>query len=239
VKRAAVLSLAAAVAAFGCSAPAPPADGADRLAAAEYARTARRALETTRFGALGDGWLVDLVIEACEALRPSAGGDAAVLEVVDAAAAGVVPPAGAPAPGDAAEDRILLEVVATGMATVCPEEVIAATTVPAAGPEDRYLLVVGTAADEAGMAPGSGLLLDSGRAVCRAMGSGAGPEGGVLAAAAALFGVEAAGLGELEADPRVGVAGGRVLGTLLASAAAYLCPEHGEEVAAYVAGLEG
>jgi hypothetical protein len=231
VRRAAALLLAAAVAASGCGEAAPPPSTADRLAAAEYARTARRALETTRFGALGDGWLVDLVVDACGVLRPAADGDAEVLETVGAAAAGVVP-------GDAAEDPILLEVVATGMAAVCPEAVIAATTIPAAGPEDRYLVVVGTAADEAGMAPGSALLLDSGRAVCRAMDGGAGPERGVLDAAVLLFGVEAGDLGELEADPRVGLAGGRVLGTLLASAAGFLCPQHGERVAAYVSGLE-
>jgi hypothetical protein len=231
VKRAAALLLGFAVAASGCSEPAPPAGGADRLAAAEYALTARRALETTRFGTLGDGWLVDLLVDACGALKPGGDGDAAILAVVGAASEGVPT-------GDAAEDRILLEVVATGMATVCPEAVIAATTIPADAPEDRYLLAVGVAADEAGMAPDSGVLFEAGGAACRAMDRGAGPERGVLDAAALLFGVEAGGLDELEADPRVGVAGGRVLGTLLASAAAFLCPEHGERVAAYVAGLE-
>jgi hypothetical protein len=230
VRRVAGLLLAAAVAVSACASAPPPPGAADRLIAAEYARTARRALETTRFGTMGDAWLVDLVLEACGVLGPGADGDAAVTGVVGAAAAAV-------SPGDAVEDRILLEVVATGMATVCPDAVIAAA--PAAGPEDRFLLAVAAAADEAGIPPGSGVLLDAGRAACRAMDDGAGPEGGVLEAAVLLFGVEADGLDELESAPEVGVEGGRVLGTLLASAAAVLCPEHGESVAAYVAGLEG
>ena len=232
MRRTAALLLAAVAVAAACSEAGPPASAADRLAAAEYARTARRALETTRFGGLGDRWLVDLVADACDALGPATDGDAAVASIVAGAAAAV-------GPGDAADDRILLEVVTTGMAAACPEAVLAATTGPAAGPEDRYLLAVGIAADEAGMAPGSALLLESGRAACRAMDGGADPERGVLDAAALLFGVEAAGLGDLEADPGIGIAGGRVLGTLLASAAAFLCPEHAERVAAYVAGLEG
>lgn len=219
--------------ACGGSEPTTTTVDASEARAEEYALSARRALADTRFEALGDGWLIDLVLEGCE--RLAAGGDAAVeLTALALGAAAGVPPA------EATEDEILAEVLVAGVADVCPEALASATTttVPDVDPEDDYLRVVGPIADEAGLSVLPGTLVAAGRAVCDALDAGVGPEQGVLDAAEIVLGVSVADIADLEDQEGVVAADGAVLGSVLGAAAAFLCPDHADTVMSYVAVLE-
>jgi hypothetical protein len=203
------------------------------IRAEEFAVSARRALADTRFEVLGDRWLVELILNGCGRLQPGTDGAAALAALALGTAAGL-PPA------DTTEDRILVEVLAAGVVDVCPEAFAAATTttVTERDPEDDYLVVVGPIADEAGLSVLPGVLLDAGGAVCEALDRGDGPERGVLDAAGILFGIAADELGDLEEQGPLAASDGAVLGSVLAAAASYLCPQHADTVVSYISVLE-
>ncbi len=229
-RRAAVL-VAIAVVLSGCSAAAAPTTTEDltQAFAVEYAASARRALEGTRFAGEGDVWLVALVVDACDRLEPGADGDA-VLTAAIAEAAGQVPPGSGP------DDRILTEVVLAGVAASCRSRVLAATTttIPVPDPNDGYLLVVGPVADEAGIFVHPDVLLEAGRGVCTMLADGEGPGQAVLFAAEVLLGVRVADLTELEEADGVFASDGLVLGSVLAAASTHFCPEFADSVTAYI-----
>lgn len=187
-----------------------------RPAALEYAADARRALLGTRYEALGDALVADLLVELCTDL-----GNAPDPEgLVDAAIA----EAGGSG-GDPVEEEIFAEVVAAGLASTCPEVVAAASTVPGGGgdPVDAFVAVVApVAAVLGGDAPRGDQLVEAGGAVCQRLDEGA-------------SGVEAglAGLEVLFAIPADGTAGDdqvEVAGAVLAAAVTHLCPEHFDAV---------
>jgi len=226
--------LAAVLVGGGCGGVASPTTTADltEAYATEYAVSARRALQDTRFAAQGDEWLIDLVVGACDRLEPGVDGDG-VLAGIIARAAAEVPPGSGP------DDVFLTEVVAAGVAAVCDDRVLAATTttIRVPDPEDDYLLTIGTIADEAGIFVHPDVLLEAGRGVCTVLADGGGTDDAVLFAAEVVLGVRVSSLAELEGADGVIASDGLVLGSLLAAAATHLCPEHADAVAAGVAGI--
>jgi hypothetical protein len=188
-------------------------------AAREYAATADRALDGTRFDAMTVGDIADGVVAVCQDPGPL---DRAVMTVVAATAA--------PA-GPASDDEILTEVLTEGAREACPDRVGAATLATAylAAVRDAAVSVDPSAVidDEAVVAAGT--------AACDLLDRDQGPESALLAVVAALFGVEATSVAELR-DRLTGTQG-VIAGATLGAAVAYLCSSHQSEVQAYLAGL--
>ena len=208
--------------------------GADLLEARalDYAVSARRALADTRFEGLGDRWLAGLVLEICRDLPDSTDPDtlmAGLLGAVDAP------------PGSAGDDGILAEVVAAGLAAVCPEAVLEVADTSPADATGAFLAAALPEMEAAGLGDrwGRDDLLAAGSAVCGVLDGGGTPEAAVLAEIAVLFGVTGDSVAGLSGAGLLDAAQGRGVGAVLASAAAFLCPEHRGAVRGYVAGLEG
>ena len=208
--------------------------GADLLEgrALDYAFAARRALAGTRFEALGDEWLGDLILELCRGLPEAADPEALV--------AGALESVPAPA-GDPGDDVILLEVVAAGLAEVCRGAVLGAATT---APEDATGAFVGAALPEIeavglGDRIGPSELIAAGTALCAVLDGGGTPEAAVLAEIAVLFGVTGDSVAGLSESGALSETEGLAAGGVLAAAAAFLCPEHRLTIQGYLADLEG
>ena len=222
-----VLALAAAVAACGGAAPATT-TSPQRPYALEYAESARRAIEGTRFEALSHRALADLIVEACAGMETSDDPDATVLE----AAGGVQAPEGEPI-----DDEIFAIVIAEGVAAVCPDEVQGAFQRGEAqtDPEGAFRAATSTAAFGSGV--GDGGLLAAGAEVCAVLDAGGTPEEAVLAEISLIFDLEADSVAELSNEGSLSEAQGVLAGTVLGAASSLLCPEHRDLVAGYLAGL--
>jgi hypothetical protein len=180
--------------------------------AIEFAHSADRALDGTRFSTVETVDLAAAIVALCRGV-----GDPAI--ALPAAIAGLDAPA-----GDAGDDVILAEVLLTGIAAVCPERSGDATA--------AYVTEVTAAASSTGGAViGESTALSAGLAACDALDAGD-PEDALVAIAAVGFGVEASleqllggALSESEAV---------TVGAILSASAAHLCPEHEARVAEFV-----
>lgn len=196
-----------------------------RLIAAEYAESAERAFADTRFEELGPEGIMDLVLDACDRLAAAS---------PDAAVAGAIAALGVDVAGEVVDDLIAVEVVAEGMATVCPNDVLRSSGVdPSVQATDRTTLFLGAVApfaESSGFAFGDEELVTAGSLVCTELEAGNEPEAAILAGLRSLFDVEAASLAELAEAKEEGV----LLGAVLGAAAVYFCPSHAERVAVFV-----
>jgi len=190
----------------------------------EFALSARRALEGTRYEGLGDEWLAGVVEDACGAMEGGASPDAVIGDAIDAAAG---------SGGDPVDEEILAEVLTAGTAQVCPDAVLYAASL--GDPGDGFLAVVRTEVRAAGLDLDDAALLGAGDEACRSLDAGSGVETAAVAVLEALFGGEAGAL----VEPGAAV-GAEVIAatTVLVSAAVYLCPEHRDLVAEYSQGSE-
>jgi hypothetical protein len=207
--------------------------GADVLEARalDYAYSARRALEGTRFQSLGDEWLGGLVLEVCRGLPGAADPEA----LVAAALGAVEAPAGAP--GD---DAILVEVMGAGLAEVCPETVLAAGTTGAADASGAFVAAALPEIEAAGLGSRIGPIevTAAGSALCTVLDTGGSPEEAVLAEIVVLFGVTGESMAALSESGALDESESRVAGAILAAAAAFLCPDHRPSIQEYLADLE-
>lgn len=200
-----------------------------RAYALEYAASARRAIDGTRYEAMSDSDLADLIVATCTEMAESNDPDATVL----AAAAGVDAPEGEPV-----DDEILVIVLAEGIAAVCPDETEAAFVRGEAegDPEDAFMAVARPAASGSGI--DDGLLLAAGARVCSVLDDAGSPEEAILEEISLLFGVEGAGVAALSESGALTEAQGLLAGTILGAAASLLCPAHRDLVSTYVMVLE-
>ena len=194
--------------------------------AAEFAVSAQRALDGTRFESLGDGLVAGLVLEACDQLGESSDPDAAVVEVVDRIDA----PEGEPI-----DDEIMAVVLAEGALAVCPEAVDAAAVraFRDAPPEEQFLVSIAAVAPVLEFEVTDTDLIDAGRIVCSVLDGGGTPEEAVVAEFEALFDVEASNVDEIAAG-ELGEREGLLAGGVLGAAASFLCPQHRDGVTAYL-----
>jgi hypothetical protein len=216
-----LVALCLAVTACGGAPPGTTASVATRQAAIEYASSADRALDGTRFSDVGVTEIADAVVAVCTDTGPLGG-------AVGDAIASITAPAGA-----AVDDEILAEVLTEGAREVCPErsgvdEVIRA-----------YLDAVrsAVASADASAAVDDQAVLGAGPVACDLLDRDQGPEAALLGVVAALFGVEASSVADLETV--LSASQGVVAGATLAAAAAHLCADHSAEVAAYLGSLGG
>ena len=213
-----VVALVALVAACGGS-PVSTTTADPRLAAAvEYAVSADRALDGTRFSGLTPATVAEVIVATCS-------GAGSVVIAVESAVAVVEAP-----PGDPGDDVILQEVLLTGVGLICPERVAADLTA-------AYLAAVHTTiVSGAGVAIDDSLAVGVGLAACEALDAGT-PEDALVTVAASGFGIEATAdeilAGAIDAAQAV------TAGAVLASAATYLCPEHQARVEEFVARIAG
>ncbi|MCB2223301.1 MAG: DUF732 domain-containing protein [Actinobacteria bacterium] len=226
--------LAAAVLAASCgggaAAPSPTAGTpTDADLAAEYARSARRAVDTTRFARVTDDEVAAMVLTVCGDLAASSDPDGVVLSAV----ASIDAPA-----GDPSDDEIMAVVLAEGAVAVCPDEVDAATmrAWEAAAPEDRFLAAVEMVAPVLEPAPTGDGLLAAGRHICEGLDAGDPIDDVVVRIFDDLFGVTGLTFEEIAAG-EVGEREGLLAGGVLGSAATFLCPGHRETVTAYLEAL--
>ena len=213
-----LVALVALVAACGGS-PVSTSTTDPRLAAAvEYAVSADRALDGTRFSGLTPATVAEVIVATCS-------GAGSVVIAVESAVAVVEAP-----PGDPGDDVILQEVLLTGVGLICPEHVAADLTA-------AYLAAIHTTiASGAGVAIDDPLAVGVGLAACEALDAGT-PEDALVTVAASGFGIEATAdeilAGAIDAAQAV------TAGAVLASAATYLCPEHQARVEEFVARIAG
>jgi hypothetical protein len=228
------LVVIAAVLAAGCGAAPEAATTTDAAAAADeaaldFAVSARRAVTGTRFEALSDREVADLILEVCEDLGDSADPDGDVMAFVGRLEA---------PNGPEVDDQIMGVVLAEGALAACPEVVDAASlrAWEASSPEDKFLAAVQAIAPEMDVDPAAADLVAAGRTVCEVLDGGGTPGEAVVAEFALLFGTTGVTVEEIaagEAGEREGLLAGGVLG----GAASFLCPEHREAVVAYLEGL--
>jgi len=197
--------------------------------AIEFAVSAQRALDGTRFADLGDAAVAGLVLDVCDAMADSADPDATVTVVLDGIEAGE---------GAEVDDEIMEIVLAEGALVVCPADVGAAElrAWEAAAPEDRYLAAVAAVAPviEEGFTGED--LLAAGRGVCAVLDGGGTPEQAVLEEFAQMFGVTGVSIDEIAAGV-VGEREGLLAGGVLGAASSILCPEHREVVTTFLEDL--
>ena len=186
------------------------------VAAGEFATSADRALDGTRFADVTPATIAALVVELCSGSTP----------LSDDVARGVASVVATE--GDSADDAILAEVLVAGVAEVCPQRM-------AADLSAVYLASVRFTIDEgSGVVVGDGVAVTTGLSACAVLDAGD-PGDALVTIAAALFGVEAT-LEDLLAGAIDGPQG-ITAGAVLASAVIYLCPEHAERVEEFVDGL--
>ena len=219
--------LVAAVMAGGCAPEPPgPAPDARRGAAVEFAVSARRALEGTRFDSLSDAGVADLVLGVCDAVEGSS--------PVEASLRAIVADVEAPA-GDPVDDEIMAVVLAEGALAVCPGAMASADrrSWESAAAEEQFLGVVSVRVPVTDGAVTEAELLEAGWTVCRVLDREGTVEDAVTAVMDLLFG---------PAEPGPGEPGERewmLAGSVLAAAASTLCPGHLEAVVSFVEELAG
>jgi len=186
-----------------------------RSSALAFALDADRALDGTRFEDVPVADLADAIVMLCTS-------DATVGEVIGGLGASDATVEGV---------EIAREVLIEAMDQVCPTRSGDAAAI------DAYLSAARGAITSAGVALAfdDEPLADAGTSVCATLDAGVGAAEAVLVAAAGLYGVEATAVGEL--DALITGDQGVALGAVLASAATFLCPEHQQVVAEFVAGL--
>jgi len=211
--------LALAVAAAACSGDAAPVTTVDptsrEAAAAEYAVSALRALDGTDAAGMTAADVSDLVLEACDRVDGGATAAAAATEVA----------------APTADPALLGEVVEVGVGLVCPDEPPTAIDLIV-----QYEASVNLALASAGIPlPEDAVgVLQAGPVTCDAFFTGGSAEQALLAAAGTLFDVPAASFDDLRSLTREE---GILLGAVVASATAILCPEHDAAMREYLAGL--
>lgn len=190
--------------------PAPPSTTGYARASADYAASALRALDGTAFETLGVQGLADAIESLCDGLGVGAMG-------VAAADTGIV--------ATDPEVAIFLEVLRTGLDQVCEEKVVVDLT-------GIYQSTVETAVTQGGAAGAYDEVaaIRAAPAVCDALDLGEGVEPALLEAAATLFGIGAGTVGDLSLTPDQGL----VVGAVLATATALVCPEHLEVVESFL-----
>jgi hypothetical protein len=213
-----VVALVALVAACGGSPVSTTTTDANLAAAVEYAVSADRALDGTRFSGLTPATVAEAIVATCS------GAGSVVIDVQSAVAVVEAPP------GDPGDDVIFQEVLLTGVGLICPERVAADLTA-------AYLAAVHTTiASGAGVAIDDSLAVGVGLAACEALDAGT-PEDALVTVAAGGFGIEATAdeilAGAIDAAQAI------TAGAVLASAATYLCPEHQTQVQEFVARIVG
>jgi hypothetical protein len=185
-------------------------------AAEEFALSADRALDGTRFAEVTPATLAAVVAALCAGTVP-------LVEDVARAIAGIEAPAGPPADG-----VILTEVLVAGVVEVCPERV-------AADLSAAYLASVRFTIEQgAGVSVGDEAALTTGLSACAAL-DGGDPGDALVTIAAGLFDAEGT-LDQLLAGAIDGPRG-TTAGAVLSSAVTYLCPEHAAGVEEFVAEL--
>jgi len=224
-----LVALAVFAAACGGAEPAETTVDPRVEAAADFAFSARRAIEGTRFDGLGDGEVASLVIELCDDLSTSSDPDAEVMAFIE----GVAAP-----PGEEIDDQIMGIVLAEGAIAVCPDAVDAASlrAWEAAPPEVRYLTAVEAVAPELDVELTADDLVAAGEIVCAVLDAGGSPDEAVVAEFSELFGISGISVDDIasgEAGEREGLLAGGVLG----GAASFLCPQHRDAVMAYLEAL--
>ena len=205
----------------GCSGGTAPTttSAAPRSAAIDYAASADRALDGTRFADVLVGIVADVVVGVCTSPDPTDAAIAAAIGAVDAPA------------GPAVDDAILIEVLTEGVREVCPDRAGASALIAA------YLAAVHDAitSTDAMATIDDDAVLTAGPVACNLLDRNQGAESALLGVVATLFGVEADAIEGIDAEltPSQGVIAGATLG----AAVAYLCSSHQAEVAAYLQSL--
>jgi len=180
-----------------------------------FAVSAQRALDGTAFEVPGAELIADLVIGLCRGL--GVGAIPATVDDLDSAAS--------------PEDRaILVEVLTVGMVQVCPDRAPVDLT-------SFYVGAVRSAVQGGGVlsAFDEGDVIRAAPVACEVLRSGTGVEAALLAVIDSLFGIEAESLDGLSG--LVAADQGLVLGAVLASATALLCPEYASDVDAFMGSL--
>ena len=209
------------VAGCGGASPAETAD-AEQRAAVDYAESALRAIEGTRFEPLGVGWIADEVVAACaDLLAGGAASEVFATIIADAE----VPEA------DAIDDAIAAVVLSEGVAAVCPS--VSPTDGRRTDPVTDYLTATVPIVVAAGFGErfDGGTLVGAANEVCTALDAGTPPGDVVEALLESLF-------GGASAPGSLGEAEGLVAGAVLGGAAAIVCPRHETLVATYIATLQ-
>lgn len=186
-------------------------------AALEFAVSADRALDGTRFAAMAAREIAGLVVGLCD-------GTGAFAAAIDEAVA-------ATGPGDDTGDAaILAEVLTAGVAEVCPERV-------AADLSAAFLAAVRLAVGNGdGVEVEDPEAVNAGLSACLTLDQGP-PADALVTVAAALFHVEATSE-ELLAGA-ISPGEGVTVGAVLAGAVSYLCPEHSGRVEVYLDQVAG
>jgi hypothetical protein len=214
--------LAIAVLTTACAGTATTTTDALRVAAEEFSVSADRALTGTRFEDLGDDWLTELLVGACDDL---AAGLALEPGIADAVAD--VPD------GPSADDEILAVVIGEGVGQVCPD----AARIGSEAAVDGFVDAALRAAAGLGLEVDTERVLQAGATVCLILADGGGAEDAVLAELGALFGVADISLGDLSASGVVTEPEGLFAGAVLGSAVSFFCPQHRDTVDAYLRSL--
>lgn len=184
-------------------------------AASEYAASAQRALDGTAAEGMTISEVAALVLQACDRVDAGAGAAVAATEV-----AASTPDAG-----------LLTEVVAVGVGLVCPDEPPTAIDLIV-----EYEASVNLALASAGVPlPEDPIgVLQAGPVTCDAFFTGGSAEQALLAAAGTLFAIPSASFDDLRS---LSQEDGLLLGAVVASATAILCPEHESSMREYLEGL--
>lgn len=212
-------SLTLVVVACGNTAVPPTTTDPRSFAAREFAVSAGRALDGTRYAIMTSEALAGFVIEICAGTGSLLTDVGAIVTSASASAS-----ASDAAPGD---DAILAEVLTVGAADVCPER---AAGDLAAAFFAAVRLAAGTAPVDDAEAMNAGL------SSCATLDQGT-PADAVEMVAASLLGVEATEE-ELLAGA-ITIEDGVLVGAVLAAAVTFLCPEHAERVEQYLADMGG
>lgn len=184
-------------------------------AAADYARSAERALAGTAFEAVAPSAIAGAIVDLCGGF--GIGAIPAAIGGFDLAAS-------------VADQEIIAEVLVVGLVQVCPDRAPVDLT-------GFYLAAVAGAAESAGAlgALDEGGVVRAGPLVCDVLESEAGVEGALLAVVESLFGVAVGDVDSLAGsiDGEQGV----VAGAVLASATALLCPQYTTAVESFMESL--
>jgi hypothetical protein len=215
--------LAAITVSSACGSAASTTTDPRTIAAQDYAFSARRALDGTRFAELGDPWLVDLLLGVCDDLTAGVNPDSRIAAAATDAASN--------RPGD---DGILTVVIGEGIDALCP----GAAGSAAGNVVADYLALAQEAAAQLGIDMTDDRLLQGGTAMCLVIEAGGTADEAIIAELEALFGISGSTVSEISESGALGEAEGLLAGSVLGAAAGLLCPEHRAVVDAYL-GLLG